>query len=541
MRNNQPVYDSEYVLRDDQYLISRTDLDGRIQYANPAFVEVSGFTRDELIGEHHNIVRHPDMPPAAFADLWATLRAGDTWAGYVKNRRKDGTYYWVMATVSPILENGVTVGYGSVRVKASPEKTQEMGRLYERINAGELRGYRLHEGAIKPLGLRAALEHLAFWRADTLRTRMAWLAGSAVTGFVLMAALGVHAARTPPGSVAWLVPAMVGLAVFGSLWLAIQSRLLVTSFLRPLRQALLFSRQIGAGNLRAAHAEYGKTEVGQLLFALDIMRKSLLSIAGDIHDGVYDVVSGADRIARGSSDLAGRTQQQAAALEQTAASMEQFTVSVQQNAGNAQEASGLAARASETAEQGSQVVHQAVERMHLISASSRKITEIIGVIDGIAFQTNILALNAAVEAARAGEQGRGFAVVAGEVRSLAQKSAQAAKEIKQLIEKSVHEIDMGAELVTRAGDTMTEVVAAIERVTALMSDIAAASGEQATGIAEVKSAVNQMDAVTQQNAALVDEAASAAGSLRMRSAHLGDAADVFIIDARQPAQARLNR
>src|SRR5690606_1194642 len=214
-----------------------------------------------------------------------------------------------------------------------------------------------------------------------------------------------------------------------------------------------FSRQIGAGNLKPLPYPYSGNEVGQLLFALDIMRKSLLSIAHDIHGSVDGVVQGADKIARGSTELAGRTQQQAAALEQTAASMEEFASSVEQNAANARQANQLASQAAQTAIDGSDVVHQAVERMRLISTSSRKITEIIGVIDGIAFQTNILALNAAVEAARAGAQGKGFAVVAGEVRSLAQKSAQAAKEIKFLIEDSVKKIDSGAELVTRAGDT----------------------------------------------------------------------------------------
>ncbi len=535
MRNNQPVSDSEYILRDDQYLISRTDLDGRILYANPAFVEVSGFAREELIGEHHNVVRHPDMPPSAFADLWQTLREGETWVGLVKNRRKDGRYYWVLATASPIVENGMVTGYGSVRVKATAEQTAQAGALYARINAGELRGYVLHRGQVRALGLRAGLARLAFWRGDTIASRVRLLVGSALAGMAGMAGLAWHGLSVQPGSAPWLVPTTIGLGVLGALWLGGLGWSLVNAVVRPLQNALAFSRQVGAGNLRGGMVVEGKAEVGQLLFSLDIMRKSLISIASDINGNVGGVMNGANRISRGSTDLAGRTQQQAAALEQTAASMEEFAASVQQNAGNAQQASQLASQVSDTATQGSAVVQQAVERMHVISESSHKITEIVGVIDSIAFQTNILALNAAVEAARAGEQGRGFAVVAGEVRSLAQKSAHAARDVKALIQKSVDEIEAGAELVGQAGITMTDVVSSIQRVTTLMSEIAAASAEQASGITQVKSAVSQMDAVTQQNAMLVEDTAAAAGALLDRSKHLGQSAAVFMLE---PAGAR---
>lgn len=536
MRNNQPIIDAEYLLREDQYLISRTDLDGRIVYANPAFVEVSGFDRDELIGEHHNIVRHPGMPPAAFADLWETLRAGDTWVGHVKNRRKDGRYYWVLATVSPILQAGEVVGYGSVRVKASQEGVDDAAALYDRMAAGELRGWRLAGGELEPIGWRGALRRLAFWRADSLRARVYLLAASALTGVAGLGAVAVYAGAQPAGAVPGLLPAVGAAIAVGAVWLAWQGHALVKHLVQPVRDALMFSRQLGAGNLTEALETEGTAEIGDLTFSLEVMRKSLLSIAADMHTGVRGVVGGAERIAQGNADLSSRTQQQAAALEQTAASMEEFAASVEQNAGNAQQASVLARQVSDTAGHGSKVVQQAVERMHAISASSRKITEIIGVIDGIAFQTNILALNAAVEAARAGEQGRGFAVVAGEVRSLAQKSAQAAKEIKQLIERSVDEIESGSGLVSQAGQTMNEVVTSIQRVTSLMSEIAAASQEQSSGISQVKLAVSQMDAVTQQNATLVEQAAEAAAALRDRSGHLGDSAAVFMLQHRRAPQ-----
>nr|WP_253206957.1 PAS domain-containing methyl-accepting chemotaxis protein [Verticiella sp. GG226] len=433
MRNNQPIVDSEYLLREDQYLISRTDLDGRIVYANPAFVEVSGFERHELVGEHHNVVRHPEMPPAAFADLWDTLQRGDTWVGHVKNRRKDGRYYWVLATVSPIVQDGQVVGYGSVRVKPTEQGVEEAEALYARMLAGELRGWRLSGGELQGIGWRGALRRLMIWRTDSLRSRVYMLAGSAVAGVAGLGGLALYAAAQPAGATPWLVPGVATAIGVGALWLAWQGHALVRHLVEPVREALLFSRQLGAGNLTEALETNGTAEIGELTFSLDIMRRSLLSIASDMNAGVRGVVAGAERIAQGNADLSGRTQQQAAALEETAASMEEFAASVEQNAGNAQQASQLARQVSDTAGRGSDVVQQAIQRMHAISASSRKITDIIGVIDGIAFQTNILALNAAVEAARAGEQGRGFAVVAGEVRSLAQKSAQAAKEIKQLM------------------------------------------------------------------------------------------------------------
>jgi len=529
MRNNQPVVDREYRLRDDQYLISRTDLQGRILYANPAFIEVSGFERAELIGEHHNVVRHPDMPRAAFADLWATLRAGKTWTGHVKNRRKDGCYYWVLATVSPIYRGDEIVGYGSVRVKAAASTIERISDRYRRLNAGELPHHGIRNGQVRILGWRAWPSRLALWRVNTLAARLAWLGGSALAGVIAMAMVGVHAAGLPPAETGWAAPVLIGMALVGTAWLGWLGASLARSVWRPLQQALRFSRQIGAGNVEGVHIEPAPGEVGELMFSLDIMRKSLLSIAHDMNGSVAGVVSGADRIARGNADLAARTQQQAAALDRTAASMEQFAESVAQNAANARQASQLAASATQTAGRGSDVVHQAVDRMRLISATSHKITDIIGVIDDIAFQTNILALNAAVEAARAGSQGRGFAVVAGEVRALAQKSAQAAKEIKALIEQSGSEIDSGADLVAQSGAAMTEVVTAIESASALMGEIATASQQQANGIEDVKNAVQQMDDVTQRNAALVEEAAAAAQTLRDRSGYLGQAASVFMV------------
>jgi len=264
-----------------------------------------------------------------------------------------------------------------------------------------------------------------------------------------------------------------------------------------------------------------------LLYAMKTMRDSLAQIVGEVRKGTDAIASAASQIATGNMDLSSRTEEQASSLEETASSMEELTSTVQQNADNARQANGLAATASEVAERGGMVVSQVVDTMASINDSSKKIVDIIGVIDGIAFQTNILALNAAVEAARAGEQGRGFAVVASEVRTLAQRSASAAKEIKLLIDDSVAKVDTGAKLVDTAGTTMNEVVASVRRVTDIMGEISSASLEQTSGIEQINVAVSQMDQVTQQNASLVEEAAAAAESLQDQAGKLAQLVSVF--------------
>ena len=267
--------------------------------------------------------------------------------------------------------------------------------------------------------------------------------------------------------------------------------------------------------------------MGLLLQALAAMQSSLSSVVTTVRSGSEGVATASAEIAQGNNDMSARTESQASALEQTAASMEELSGTVRQNADSARSANQLALSASSVAIKGGEVVAQVVDTMKGINESSRKISDIISVIDGIAFQTNILALNAAVEAARAGEQGRGFAVVASEVRSLAGRSAEAAKEIKMLINASVERVEHGTALVDQAGTTMTEVVNSIKRVTDIMGEISAASNEQALGVAQVGEAVKQMDEVTQQNAALVEEMAAAASSLKNQSSDLVDAVSVF--------------
>ncbi len=299
------------------------------------------------------------------------------------------------------------------------------------------------------------------------------------------------------------------------------------SIVAPLRRGMHAAEKIAEGDLTQPLNAANQDESGQLLQALAHMQSRLASIVSDVRRNAEGVAVASSEIAQGNHDLSIRTENQASALEQTSASMEQLGSTVRQNADNARAANQLAVNASNVAQQGGEVVAEVVETMKGISTASSKIADIIGVIDGIAFQTNILALNAAVEAARAGEQGRGFAVVASEVRSLAGRSADAAKEIKQLISASTERVDAGSALVERAGVTMQEVVASIRRVTDIVGEISAASSEQSQGVSQVGDAITQMDQTTQQNAALVEQSAAAAGSLRTQAAQLVQAMAFF--------------
>jgi methyl-accepting chemotaxis protein len=307
------------------------------------------------------------------------------------------------------------------------------------------------------------------------------------------------------------------------------------SITKPMNEAVAVARTVAAGDLTSTISVHSRDETGQLLASLSTMNDSLVEIVARVRGGTDAIATAAGEIAAGNLDLSSRTEQQAGALEETASSMEELTATVKQNAENARRANALAADASTIAAQGGEVVARVVETMRFIDASSKKIVDIIGVIDGIAFQTNILALNAAVEAARAGEQGRGFAVVASEVRNLAHRSATAAREIKDLIGDSVEKVDTGSQLVGEAGATMERVVHSVRQVNHIMAEISAASGEQERGIEQINQAIGEMDMVTQQNASLVEEAAAAAQSLRDQSDGLVDTVSVFKIPGRKSA------
>ena len=334
---------------------------------------------------------------------------------------------------------------------------------------------------------------------------------------------GQRAEETYRSTIAWLM----GLAAVALVLGTIVAIWITRSITQPLRQAVDVARTVATGDLSARIEVHSADETGQLLQALRDMNEALVNIVGEVRSGTETIASASHQIASGNADLSSRTEEQASSLEETASSMEELTSTVKQNADNARQANQFAVSASEVAEKGGAVMTEVVETMGAINESARKIVDIIAVIDGIAFQTNILALNAAVEAARAGEQGRGFAVVASEVRNLAQRSAAAAKEIKALIDNSVEKADAGSRLVDQAGTTMRDVVESIRRVADIMGEISAASQEQTDGIGQVQLAISQMDQTTQQNAALVEEAAAASEQLREQAGKLSQTVAVF--------------
>ncbi|MGZ5818813.1 MAG: methyl-accepting chemotaxis protein, partial [Burkholderiaceae bacterium] len=676
MRNNQPITGAEYPMRETQSLISRTDTKGKITYVNQDFIEMSGFSEDELLGAPHNIVRHPDMPVEAFEDLWTTLKSGESWTGMVKNRRKNGDHYWVLANATPIMENGSVIGYTSVRTAPTREQIDVTAKLYAKIQEGRAGSLRIKRGkavrggllgmigrltdlhikgrliavvgmlclfmafvgiygltgmnasnqALKsvyedravPLGqLDLVVRLLNLSRLDVaeatamqdastvsaaitdiesnierinkswddyaatplvadekklatqfaedrksyidnaLRPAIAALkAGNfeeakhleeskMISAFVPVRA-GINAliklqldvakeqmekAQANYASTRNIIMAIIAAGFLLSVFLVMY---LIRSIVQPLNRAVDVAKQIAACNLTANIEVHSTDEPGQMLHALNVMQKSLTNIIASVRSNAELVNTASSEIAVGNTDLSQRTEEQASSLEETASSMEQLTATVKHNAENSQQAKQVVHAARDIAERGGVAMGDVVETMSSIASSSKKITDIISVIDGIAFQTNILALNAAVEAARAGEQGRGFAVVATEVRSLAQRSAAAAKEIKDLIGDSVSKVEGGSKQVAQARQTMDQIVDAVKKATEIMNDISTASLEQSNGIEQISKAVIQMDEVTQQNSALVEENAATAKTLENQAKAMDERVSLFRLDEVEP-------
>ncbi len=715
MKINEPVTQNEVKMREGSILVSKTDLKGIITYVNQDFLDISGFREDELIGKNHNIVRHPDMPPEAFAWLWDDLKKGTPWTAPVKNRAKNGDYYWVSANVSPIKKNGKVVEYMSVRTRPSDEVIRQAEQLYRDISAGKV--------SLEKSSMQKLMHFLRSIKTST------WLYGSVAFSTLFMSIAAVMVLAGASATVT------AGLLFTGSAFALVGGLLNTRHLTKPLKYLgtqindisngdyfnwtditrpddmgdllrSVFSAQVRlafdvmdareravegerikvaldnvSANVMVADADYninyvnetikkmfetaekdiqadlpgfraadllganidifhknpahqrgmldaltstyeanlkiggrslrvianpvidkhGKrigtvaewddrtqevaiedevtslvvdaqsgnlstrldtenkrgffkqlaTNLNNMLDVLDATFSDINNVMGTLrqgdlsltidraYDGIFgevkDNVNGtiqklreivmeiressgqidstAGEIATGNHNLSSRTEQQAAALEEVASSMEEITSTVKQNADNAAHANTLATDAGNTADEGGRVVEQAVHAMTEINQASTKIAEIIGVIDEIAFQTNLLALNASVEAARAGEQGRGFAVVATEVRNLAQRSATAAKEIKDLINDSVRKVQNGSELVNESGEKLHEIVTGVRKVKDIVAEIAAASSEQAMGVDQVSTAITSMDDLTQQNAALAEQASAASTNM----------------------------
>jgi aerotaxis receptor len=531
MRSNMPVTNVEYVLKDNETVVSKTDLHGNITYVNQDFINISGFSVEELIGAPQNIVRHPDMPVEAYADFWRTLRSGKAWTGLVKDRCKNGDHYWVEANAAPLIENGKIIGYASIRTQPSREQIQAAEHAYRAIKAGD-KTLEIMDGRVVK---RTLIQRSRMLRTLSLKTVLAIAAGSVGA---LFAGIGLLAWLATTGDSETYLNWLMAISAIGVPMAGIFGIVSYRSVVKPLESATHDIERMSAGDLTGRIVASGIEELAHLMHSLRVLQINIKLLVGQIKESTELVNVGAREIASGNADLSGRTESQASSLEETASSMEELTSTVKQNAEQSHHASKLVLSTADIAVNGGEVVGKVIHTMGSIKESSKKISDIIGVIDGIAFQTNILALNAAVEAARAGEQGRGFAVVASEVRNLAQRSAGAAKEIKSLISDSVEQVEVGRKLVDEAGEAMDDIVTSVQLVADIIKGTADASQEQSIGIEQVNQAVGQMDEITQQNAALVEQAAAAAESLQDQAGKLTELVGHFTLTKGSKAPTR---
>lgn len=516
VRDNGPVTNEEYILPEGEVIITRTDTRGRIVYANQAFLDSCQFSIEECLGQQHNLVRHPDMPSAAFEDLWRTIRAGKAWTAVVKNRRKHGGFYWVRANVTPILENERIVGYMSVRVRPTRQEITAADALYRAMRLGKAPHIRLFEGEVTSTRL---------WGRIRSASRISIATGSYLISLGLIAMMSATAGLALWGGQyaawAWLPAAL------GSLLTVTNALYIVGSISKPMRDASDTAMRIIGGDFNITFASSSDKETNRFIQLMNQLNAKLTGVLKDTRMSIDGVIAGTNQIAQANEELSTRASNHAAGLEKTAKSMETLTTTVQENADNATQANQLTQQASQVTQRGRDVVLQVAGTMQDIEVASRRIGDILGIIDSIAFQTNLLALNAAVEAARAGDQGRGFAVVAQEVRALAQRSSAASKEIKTLIDDSLQRVEAGTRLAADAGTTMQEVVSSVRHVSDIMEEIMSASRDQSTGIGQINLAIADMERMTQEDAAQAQQVIQIAAALRQQSDRALEAISAF--------------
>jgi len=520
MKINLPVTQREFELEDGVTLVSTTDTKGFITHCNQAFVQASGFDYTELLGQPHDIVRHPDVPPEAFKDLWGTIGRGRPWSGVVKNRRKNGDHYWVQANVVPVMENGKPCAYMSVRLKPTRAQIQAAEQAYALLDAQRASGkerFRLHAGGLRRVG----------WCDWPGKLHRITLSQRAVLGLALMLLLTVSPSwvlAAQDGQTLMAAQVAAGLLGAGLFW-AWFCRALV----RPIAKATRLSNDLACCNLNG-QIDYNNTSpLGALMRRLWLSNLNMRAIVADVRAEVKGANQAAQDIHQGSLELSSHTETQAREVEKTSSAVHEIAGTVARTADTAQALSGLSTNASAMASEGAQAIDQVAASMHAIEASSDRITDIINVIEKLAFQTNLLALNAAVEAAHAAEHGRGFAVVAAEVRALAQRSSEAAQQIRELIHHSVEQVSQGTQTVDVAAKTVRTAVDAVCEVTTRLGDITQATQDEAKGVAQISEAMHLLDTVTQQNADLAQQASADCDGLRARADTLVRAVKVFMM------------
>lgn len=499
MRTNMPVTNIEQHLKDGEFIVSKTDLKGQITYVNRPFLEISGYTSEELLGRPHNLIRHPDMPEGAFADLWKTLQSGKPWRGMVKNRCKNGDYYWVEANANPFWKDGKIVGYMSLRSKPSRAQVEAAEALYRRFREGKAQGLTVKEGHVACTGVIGWLQSLAHL---SIKTRI-----SLACALLVISLFGIASDVTP---VARMIFIAAGFALSAYVWW-----MLVYKILHPLDEAVRSCQMVASGNLCLDMTADMHDEVGRLMHAIVTMAGNAESIVADVSHAASAISAYSQEVSATSQNIAQLTTEQASSVEETSASVEQMGASISHNSDNAKVTEGIAASAALQAGQGSEAVKETVAAMKSIAGK-------VGIIDDIAYQTNLLALNAAIEAARAGEFGKGFAVVAAEVRKLAERSQVAAHEISELASGSVSKAE-------HAGKLLAEMAPAINKTSELVQEITSASEEQSTGAAQINTAMNQLSQATQHNASATEELAATAEEMSSQAEQLQQLMSFYMV------------